>query len=218
MTIASSFKPCPTYCPRSIFTASDRRRTRGDEAPGTADWDTVCADARKTPPQGGVVLFGNRLRLAATSDLAAQEWSGSREIVAEVPLTGLSLPGDKALLLDLREADILHRESVAKIMTDRLKNHNYMPHQIADRLYQIPMEPDADGKASLRIFTDRSVLEVYTGDGKEVTAFLKFSDPEKIEAKAFANGGAATVESAAIWKMNPIQWSFTTADALKKDQ
>ena len=55
-----------------------------------ADWNTVCADARKTPPQAGVVLLGNRLRLAATSDLAAQERSGSREIVAEVPLTGLS--------------------------------------------------------------------------------------------------------------------------------
>ena len=63
---------------------------RGVEAPGTADWEAVCADARKTPPQGGVVLLGNRLRLAATSDLDAQEWSGSREIVAEVPLTGLS--------------------------------------------------------------------------------------------------------------------------------
>ena len=36
------------------------------------------------------MLLGNRLRLAATSDLDAQEWSGSREIVAEVPLTGLS--------------------------------------------------------------------------------------------------------------------------------
>ena len=46
------------------------------------------------------MLLGNRLRLAATSDLDAQEWSGSREIVAEVPLTGLSLGSaiDRAIL------------------------------------------------------------------------------------------------------------------------
>ena len=39
-------------------TASDRRRTRGVEAPGTVDWDAVCADGRKTPPQGDARRFG----------------------------------------------------------------------------------------------------------------------------------------------------------------
>ena len=34
MTTAASFKPRATNCPRSTFTASDRRRTRGVEAPG----------------------------------------------------------------------------------------------------------------------------------------------------------------------------------------
>ena len=46
------------FCPRSTSTASDRRRTRGVEAPGTADWAAVCADARKTPPQGDARRFG----------------------------------------------------------------------------------------------------------------------------------------------------------------
>jgi hypothetical protein len=57
MTSATSFKPRPTNCPRSIVTASDRRRTRGVEAPGTADWDTVRAAVRKMPPQGGRVAL-----------------------------------------------------------------------------------------------------------------------------------------------------------------
>ena len=51
MTTATSFNPRPTSCPRSTSTAFDRRRTRGVEAPGTAGWDAVCADERKTPPQ-----------------------------------------------------------------------------------------------------------------------------------------------------------------------
>ena len=58
MTTATSFNPRPTSCPRSTSTASDRRRTRGVEAPGTADWDAVCADERKTPPQGNARRFG----------------------------------------------------------------------------------------------------------------------------------------------------------------
>ena len=39
------------------------------------------------------MLLGNRLRLAATSDLAAQGQSVSRKNGAEVPLTGLSFDG-----------------------------------------------------------------------------------------------------------------------------
>ena len=58
MTTATSFNPRPTSCPRSTSTASDRRRTRGVEAPGTADWDAVCADERKTPPQDNARRFG----------------------------------------------------------------------------------------------------------------------------------------------------------------
>ena len=46
-----SSKRRPSNCPTSISTASDRRRTRGVEAPGTDDWDVVCAHDRKTPPK-----------------------------------------------------------------------------------------------------------------------------------------------------------------------
>ena len=37
-------------------------RTRGVEAPGTADWDAVYADARKTPPKRVRGVSRNRLR------------------------------------------------------------------------------------------------------------------------------------------------------------
>ena len=58
MTIATSCKRHPTNCPQSISTASERYRTQAVEAPGTANWDAVCADARKPPPQGGTRRFG----------------------------------------------------------------------------------------------------------------------------------------------------------------
>jgi hypothetical protein len=39
-----------------------RLRTRGVEAQGTADWDAVCADARKTPPKRARGVSRNPLR------------------------------------------------------------------------------------------------------------------------------------------------------------
>ena len=59
MTTAKRFRCRPTSCPRSTSTASHRCRTQAAEAPGTATWGAVCADARKkTPPQGDARRFG----------------------------------------------------------------------------------------------------------------------------------------------------------------
>ena len=53
MTIATSCKPRPTNCPRSIFTASERCRTPGhDKAPRPPDSERLRTDSRKTPRQG----------------------------------------------------------------------------------------------------------------------------------------------------------------------
>ena len=90
MTTATSCKRHPTNCPQSISTASERYRPQAVEAPGTANWDAVCADARKPPPQGARGVVANRRRTADTPNLAAQGQSVSRKTAAEVPLTGLS--------------------------------------------------------------------------------------------------------------------------------
>jgi hypothetical protein len=53
----------------------------------------VCADARKTPPQGVRGVLANRLRTAGPPNFAAQGQSVSRETVADEPLTGLFFRG-----------------------------------------------------------------------------------------------------------------------------
>ena len=68
----------------------DRRRTRGVEAPGTADWDAVCADARKTPRQGVQGVSRNPLRTPGPAPPETQQSFISRKTVAVAPLTGLS--------------------------------------------------------------------------------------------------------------------------------
>jgi len=67
-----------------------RLRTRGVEAPGTADWDAVCADARKTPPRRARGVSRNPLRTLGPLLPMAHESLISRKTGAEVPLTGLS--------------------------------------------------------------------------------------------------------------------------------
>ena len=67
-----------------------RLRTRGVEAPGTADWDAVRADARKTPPKRARGVSRNPLRTLGPLLPRAHESLISRKTGAEVPLTGLS--------------------------------------------------------------------------------------------------------------------------------
>ena len=67
-----------------------RLRTRGVEAPVTADWDAVCADARKTPPKRARGVSRNPLRTLGPLLPMAHESLISRKTGAEVPLTGLS--------------------------------------------------------------------------------------------------------------------------------
>ena len=58
MTTATSFRRRPTSCPRSTSTASERWRTRGVAYGQTANWEPVCAEARKTPPGGCMAFWG----------------------------------------------------------------------------------------------------------------------------------------------------------------
>jgi hypothetical protein len=54
MTIATSFKPRPTNCPRSIFTASDHCHMPGhDKAAGPPDSERLRAQTRKPPRRTG---------------------------------------------------------------------------------------------------------------------------------------------------------------------
>ncbi len=100
MTTGQSFRPHPTSCPRSTFTASERRWTRGNKALGRADWDTVCAGTRKTPPRrekaGG---RGKAWCSPGRQQHATHEPLISRAMREEVPLAGLSSSWDPPVCL-----------------------------------------------------------------------------------------------------------------------
>jgi sucrose-6-phosphate hydrolase SacC (GH32 family) len=55
---------------------------------------------------------------------------------------------------------------------------------------------------TLRVFLDRSILEVYCG-GAALTN-RTFSDPESLGIDLFAEGGAARLRSLDVWKMQSM--------------
>jgi len=63
-----------------------------------------------------------------------------------------------------------------------------------------------DGLASqairIRIFLDRSILEIYCG-GAALTG-RTFSDPKALGVDLFADGGSARLESLDVWQMQPM--------------
>ncbi len=61
--------------------------------------------------------------------------------------------------------------------------------------------PPTTNAMTLRIFLDRSVLEVYTHDGQVVTRVLADSQPGDTNIEFFASGGWATFWTSDIWPM-----------------
>ena len=67
-----------------------RCRTQGTEAPGPADWETVCAKVRKSASHGVSGVSGNRLRAPGPLLPRLTSRSAAGRPLAEVPLAGLS--------------------------------------------------------------------------------------------------------------------------------
>lgn len=76
---------------RRPSTASDRVQTRGTKAPGTADWDTVRADAAKSH-RGAERRSRPRPRTPGRRGHVAHEPRISRSMAEDVPSTGLPVP------------------------------------------------------------------------------------------------------------------------------
>lgn len=79
----------PEGCPSSTSTASEWCRAHAAEAPGSADRETVCAEARKSPPQRVSGVSGDRLRAPRPFPMRLTSRLATRRPF-EAHLTGLS--------------------------------------------------------------------------------------------------------------------------------
>ena len=70
-------------------TACDPCRTQGTEAPGPADWETVCAEARTSPSQEVSGVLGNLLQTPRPLTPRLKSRSAAGRPLPKCPLTGL---------------------------------------------------------------------------------------------------------------------------------
>ena len=70
---------------------------------------------------------------------------------------------------------------------------------------RLPFKLTGKGESlTLRIFLDKSVMEVFVGDGRAVATRVIYPGEENLGIELFADGGSATVQSLDIWKMQSI--------------
>jgi sucrose-6-phosphate hydrolase SacC (GH32 family) len=77
---------------------------------------------------------------------------------------------------------------------------------------KIPYEiDDPEQQLSLRIFVDRSVIEVYVDDGRRALTRVVYVDPENSGISIVSHGGEATLESLTAWQLRPITFGRESA-------
>ncbi|CAM4088542.1 glycoside hydrolase family 32 protein [Paenibacillus alkaliterrae] len=67
-----------------------------------------------------------------------------------------------------------------------------------------PLQPAADGRVQLRLFIDRSSVELFANDGRIVITNRLYPDPANVGIKFFARGGSAVIETLDAWELSSI--------------
>ena len=70
---------------------------------------------------------------------------------------------------------------------------------------RVPLSPDSIGEnLDLRIFLDRSVMEVFAEEGRLAVTRVIYPDENASGIEVFAKGGSAEVTSVEIWPMQAV--------------
>ncbi|WP_337099404.1 glycoside hydrolase family 32 protein [Paenibacillus sp. YIM B09110] len=67
-----------------------------------------------------------------------------------------------------------------------------------------PLAPMADGRVRLRLFIDRSSVELFANDGRMAMTNRLYPNPADTGIRFFARGGTAVIETLDAWKLAPI--------------
>jgi len=86
-------------------------------------------------------------------------------------------------------------------------------------VHEAPLGPDANGRVKMRIYVDRSSIEVFGNDGKVTFSELSYPDPTSLGLELYSVGGDVTLNTLQFHRMKKI-WgasSFVTGLAGWRD-
>lgn len=69
-----------------------------------------------------------------------------------------------------------------------------------------PVTVKLGGTVTLRLFSDRSVVELFANDEVALSSQAFFHDPENLRAEIVPTGGAEAKPAVEAWEINPLQW------------
>ena len=116
-------------------------------------------------------------------------------------------PGSGELIVDTRRSslskDILHPwpRPWATLFNDPWKHHAATEHVSVQRA---PFRLGEGERLQLRVFLDRSILEVFANSRLCLTQRIYPSRVDSLGVNLFSKGGEAQVMSLKVWDMDPI--------------
>jgi len=178
-------------------------------------------------PEWGVLRLNHRerhdLRLRADSELSLEEVQGDcMELAVEMIPEGAREFGVKvrcsadgaeqtAVACDC-SAQVLKVDFSQSTLDDSIRHHYYQDLNALERLpedqrvvtaQEAPFALAADEPLKLRIFLDRSVLEVFANDRQCVTQRIYPSRTDSLGIALFSRGGSVHVRSLQAWNLAP---------------
>jgi fructan beta-fructosidase len=106
--------------------------------------------------------------------------------------------------------------ATGELYVDRSNSGNTSFHPLFTSVDSAPVTPDADGNITLRIYVDRSSVEVFAQDGLRTITDQVFPAEGAGEVALFADGGTAVLKSLTVTALD--QSMFTTQSKPVKDR
>lgn len=101
-------------------------------------------------------------------------------------------------------------KATGKVYVDRRNSGNTSFHPLFASVDSAPVPPDASGNVTLRIYVDRSSVEVFAQNGLRTITDQVFPDQGASQVALFAEGGTAQLKSVTI---KPMAQSMFVAEA-----
>lgn len=138
------------------------------------------------------------LRLASQSQVLEKSTNNAYELTLDLVPGSAKTAGVK-LAKGTNEETVL-RYADGKLQLDRRRSGNVGFHKSFPSVEEAPLSPQ-NGVLKLRIFVDKSIVEVFANDGERVITDQIFPTENAGGVELFAEGGTAEFRNVTLWAM-----------------